>query len=241
MMKEEREIDLLQMGRVLWKNVRYIVAVTLIVGFLGLLGSALLMTPIYEANAKMIVNTRNDQNENLTNDQLTSAKNLVSTYAIIITSRDVLNQVIQDLDLNMSYTELKSSIQVQAVDATQVMEVIVHHPNPKTALAVADKILKIAPDVLVETVEAGSVKPVEQAHVGGRPVSPRIFRNTMIMALAGLVLSCVGIIIVHLADTTYKSELDIQNDLDLPVLGVIPAIESCKNQTSYGRSAKGRR
>ena len=176
-MKEEREIDLLQMGRVLWKNVRYIVAVTLIVGFLGLLGSALLMTPIYEANAKMIVNTRNDQNENLTNDQLTSAKNLVSTYAIIITSRDVLNQVIQDLGLNMSYTELKSSIQVQAVDDTQVMEVIVHHPNPKTALAVADKILKIAPDVLVETVEAGSVKPVEQAHVGGRPVSPRIFRN----------------------------------------------------------------
>ncbi len=246
MIKQEREVDLFQLAGVLWKNVKFIIVATVIAGLLGLLGSVLLMTPIYEANAKMIVNTRSNETENLTNDQLNSAKSLVNTYAVIITSRDVLKQVIDDLDLDISYKNLKASIQVQAVDETQVMEIVVRNPNPKTALAVADKILNIAPDVLVETVEAGSVKPVEQAHVGSKPVSPNILQNMIIMSFVGLVLASVVIVVVFLSDTTYKSELDIQNDLNLPVLGVIPTIESCKNQSTYGyrrssTSAKGRR
>lgn len=247
MVKEERDVDLLQLAKVLWKNVKYIIAATLVLALLGLLGSALLMTPIYEANAKMIVNTRSDKDENLTNDQLNSAKNLVDTYAVIITSRDVLNRVIEELNLNMTYDQLKACIRVQAVDDTQVMEIVVQHSNAGTALAVAGKILEFAPSVLVETVEAGSVKPVEQAHVGSDPVSPKILKNTVIMAAVGFMLACIVIIVVFFMDTTYKSELDIQNDLNLPVLGVIPTVESCKNQSGYGqrrssgKSAKGSR
>ena len=248
MKNEEREIeiDLMQLFRVLWKNIKYVIVATVILGMIGLLGSALLLTPIYEANAKMIVNTRKDTTQTVTNDQLNSAKSLVSTYAIIITSRDILNEVIDELDLNVSYASLKSSIRVQAVNNTQVMEVVVQNADPEIALAVAAKILEIAPDVLVETVEAGSVKPVEQAYVGKDPVSPNIMKNTVIMAFLGFVLACGVIIIVFLSDTTYKSELDIQNDLDLPVLGVIPTIESCKNQSGYGyghapKTSKGSR
>jgi capsular polysaccharide biosynthesis protein len=243
MEREEREIDLLQLARVLWRDIRYIIAAALIMGLLGLMVSGLLMTPIYEASAKLIVNTRSSESEGLTSDQMKSAKNLVETYAVIITSRDVLNQVRMDLSLNMSYKQLKDSIQVQAVGNTQVMEVIVRNPDPAMALKIAEELLRIAPDVLVETVEAGSVKPVEQAHVGNKPVSPRIFRNTVLAAAVGFVLACAVLAGVFFLDTTYKSELDIQNDLNIPVLGVIPSVESCKDQTGYGkkRSIKGSR
>lgn len=243
MAKEEREIDLLQLVRMLWRDVKYIIVATLVMGLLGLIISGLFMTPIYEANTKMIVNTRSSDSDSLTNDQLNSAKNLVNTYAVIITSRDVLNRVIDDLNLNMSYKQLKNSVQVQAVDGTQIMEVVVHNPNPTVALSIADKILEIAPDVLVETVEAGSVKPVEQAHVGNKPVSPKILKNTIIAAAVGFFLACAVLVCMFFLDTTYKSEMDIQNDLGIPVLGVIPTIESCKSQSAYGskRSAKGSR
>lgn len=246
MAKESRELDLWQLGRVLMKNAKYIIAAALILGILGLLFSAVFMTPVYEASAKMIVNTRNDENENLTNDQLNSAKNLAYTYAVILTSRDVLNQVIADLNLNMTYKDLKSNIWVQSVEDTQVIEVTVHNSNPGTAQAVAAKLLEIAPAVLTETMEAGSVKPVEQAHVNENPVSPKILQNTIIAAFAGFALACVVVVVGFFMDTTYKSELDIQNDLNLPVLGVIPTVESCRNQTGYGskrpqKSAKGSR
>ena len=240
MIKDDRELDLWQLARVLRKNLKYIIAATLLLGLLGLLGSTLLMTPIYEAKTKMIVNTRVDKNENLTNDQLTSAKNLVDTYAVVITSRDVLNRVNEELSLNMSYDSLKDCVQVRAVDDTQVMEITVRHSNSNTALLIAEKLLKIAPGVLIDTVEAGSVKTVEQAHVGNNPVSPNVLSNTLIMAVVGAVLSCVVVVIGFFLDTTYKSELDIQNDLELPVLGVIPTIESCKNQSGYGKRRTGK-
>lgn len=245
MINEEREveIDLLQLVRVLWKNVKYILITTVILGLVGLVGSSLFLSPIYEASTKMIVNTRNEGSQSVTNDQINSAKNLVNTYAIIITSRDVLNQVIADLNLTENYNQLKDCIRVNAVNSTQVMEVVVQHKNRDTAQAIADKILKIAPQAIVNIVEVGSVKPVEQAYAGPNPVSPNILKNTILMAVVGFILSCAVIIVIFLVDNTYKSELDIQNDLGLPVLGVIPTIESCGNNTGYGqktKSTKGR-
>lgn len=243
MNNEEREVelDLLQLARVLLKNVKYILITTIILGMVGFLGSSLFLTPIYEASAKMIVNTRKDESQTVTNDQINSAKNLVNTYAIIITSRDVLNQVITDLNLTESYGQLKSCITVKAVNSTQIMEIVVQHKNRDTAQAVAEKILTISPEVIVNTVEAGSVKPVEQAYANPNPVSPNILKNAVLMAAVGFALSCLVIVIIFLADNTYKSELDIQNDLDLPVLGVIPTIESCSNTTGYGQNTKSGR
>lgn len=242
MKREERdvEIDLLQLLLALWANVKYIVLVTFIAGLIGLIVSTTMMTPIYEASAKMIVNTRKDDTQNITNDQLNSAKNLVNTYAIIIRSRDVLNQVIADLGLTENYGQLADCISVAAVNNTQIMEITVQHKSPDTAFAIAEKILEITPDFIVETVEAGSVKPVEQPHASKDPVSPSIPKNTVLAALIGFLLSCVVIVVIALSDNTYKTDMDIQNDLDLPVLGVIPAIESCSSHRGYERKKKER-
>ena len=240
MNREEREIeiDLLQLVKALWEKVRYIVLISVIAGVLGLVISACFLPPIYEASAKMIVNTRKDNSQAITNDQLNSAKNLVDTYAIIIRSRDVLNRVISELDLTEDYEDLVEYISVKAVNNTQVMKIVVQHKSRVTAYAIAEKILEIAPDIIVETVEVGSVKAVEQAYAATDPVSPSVLKNTALAAIIGFVLPCGVFSIVFLADNTYKSDLDIQNDLDLPVLGVIPTLESCKSRSRYGYGYK---
>ncbi len=239
MNEREVEIDLLQLLKALWDKAAYILAVTVIFGIVGFVASSTLLTPVYEASAKMIVNTRKDDNQNVTNDQLNSAKNLVNTYAIIIRNRDVLNQVISELDLDTSYGALASNIQVKAVNNTQVMQITVQDEDPNVALTVAKKILEMAPDILVEKVEAGSVKAVEQAYSSMKPVSPNNFKNGVLAALFAFVFSCGIVAVRFLTDNTYKTDMDIHRDLDLPVLGVIPAVESCANRARYGKKAKG--
>lgn len=204
MKREEREveIDLLQLAAALWTNAKYIILSTFVAGLIALIVSATLLTPIYQASAKMIVNTHKDDSQNVTNDQLNSAKNLVDTYAIIIRSRDVLNQVISDLGLSESYSQLSSCVSVKAVNDTQVMEIIVQHKDWNTAYQVASKIMEITPDIIVETVEAGSVKPVEQVYASTNPVSPNIVKNTVLFAFLAFVLSCVVIVVVSLMDNT---------------------------------------
>lgn len=238
MNKEEQgiEIDLMQIVITLLSNLKYIVVVTLLFGVLGYLGNTMMVTPIYEAGAKMIVNTRKDENQNVTNDQINSAKNLVGTYAVIIRSRDVLNQVITDLNLTDTYSQLASSISVKAVNETQVMQITVQHPDRNTAIAVAAKLLEVAPSAILEKVEAGSVKTVEQAYAGMEPVSAGALYHAVLAAMAGFVLVCAVVVIISLTDNTYKSDMDIQRDLGLPVLGVIPAME---NDDKGGYKMKG--
>ena len=143
MNKEERgiEIDLFLLIRKMIENIKYIIMATVILGVVGFAVSALFMTPIYQANAKMIVNTRRDDTQHVTNDQLNSAKNLVDTYAVIIRSRDVLNQVINDLNLTESYGQLVNGITVKSVNGTQVMKISVQHSNRDIALKGTEKIL----------------------------------------------------------------------------------------------------
>ena len=214
---------------------------TVILGVIGFVGSKTFLTPIYEASGKIIINTRKDESQNITNDQINSAKNLVDTYAIIIRSRDVLDRVKTELNLSESYNELASSISINAVNNTQIMRVTVLNKNIDTALAISAKILEITPSVIAEKYEADSVKTVEQAYANPNPVSPNIFKNTALMAVLGFILACGVIVAVSLMDNTYTSDWDVQKDLEIPVLGVIPTIESCHGYSGYGYPRKGRK
>ena len=108
-MKEEYEtIDLLEILRLLKKNLLVILAVTILLAVAGYLVSTFAMTPQYEASATLIVNSREDQaaaQAPITNDQLTSATKLVDTYAVILTSDTVLDKTMSNLNLTMSYND----------------------------------------------------------------------------------------------------------------------------------------
>ena len=170
----------------------------------------------------MIVNTRQDVNANVTSDQINSATKLVSTYSIIIKSDTVLQQVIDNLGLNLTYAQLNKRVTVAAVDDTQVMKITVQSDSPEWALQVCEQIITVAPDVIKEAVEAGSVKVISNASLATEPVSPNIKKNTMLAAAVGFVL-VIGIIVLQvLLDNKINTEEDVTKYLDMTVLGVIP-------------------
>lgn len=218
-------IDLLEVLEVVRQHILIIVLVTVIAAAAGFGFSRFVMVPQYEASALMIVNTRQDTTANVTSDQINSATKLVSTYSIIIKSDTVLQQVISNLGLTLTYDQLKERVTVSAVDDTQVMQITVHSDNPEWARQVCEQITTISPDVILESVEAGSVKLISQAAVTAEPVSPNVMKNTAVAAVLGLVASIGIVVLRELLDNKIKSEDDIRKYLDLPVVGVIPDYE----------------
>lgn len=142
-----------------------ILVITLISMALGWSIAKFLIPPKYEASINMIVNTRGDISMSVTNDNISSAQNLVDTYAIIIKSNTVLNKVISDISLNLTYKELYEMVSVNAIDNTQVMKIAVQGSNPEVSEQIALKIADIAPDIVVNAVEAGSCKVVSDIYV----------------------------------------------------------------------------
>ena len=103
--EENEVIDLTEILSAVRQHLLELIFVTLVAALVGFTASKFLMTPKYDSSALMIVNTRQDVNANVTSDQINSATQLVSTYSIIIKSDTVLQRVIDNLGLNLTYAE----------------------------------------------------------------------------------------------------------------------------------------
>lgn len=220
--EENEVIDLTEILSAVRQHLLELIFVTLAAALVGFMASKFLMTPKYDSSALMIVNTRQDVNANVTSDQINSATKLVSTYSIIIKSDTVLQQVIDNLGLNLTYAQLNKRVTVAAVDDTQVMKITVQSDSPEWARQVCEQIITVAPDVIKEAVEAGSIKVISNPSLATEPVSPNIMKNTMLAAAVGFVL-VIGIIVLQvLLDNKINTEEDVTKYLDMTVLGVIP-------------------
>lgn len=220
--EENEVIDLTEILSAVRQHLLELIFVTLVAALVGFTASKFLVIPKYDSSALMIVNTRQDVNANVTSDQINSATKLVSTYSIIIKSDTVLQQVIDNLGLNLTYAKLNKRVTVAAVDDTQVMKITVQSDSPEWARQVCEQIITVAPDVIKEAVEAGSVKVISNPSLATEPVSPNIMKNTMLAAAVGFVL-VIGIIVLQvLLDNKINTEEDVTKYLDMTVLGVIP-------------------
>lgn len=222
--QEYDTIDLRQLFEIVRRNLLLIVAVTVLFAAGGYLGTTFLITPQYEASAMLIVNSREGQQlqGSVTNDSLNSAKQLVETYSVILKSDTVLDQTIEDLNLPLTYDQLAAKVSITAVNDTQVMKITVQDADVNLAKDIVSNIVEQAPDVIINTVKAGSVEVVSDASANPNPVSPSKSKYTALAGVLGCVL-VVGILFMKsLFNNRIMTEADISQKLALPILGVIP-------------------
>lgn len=221
---EEYEIDLLELLILFRNHAIALVALMLGAGVLCLLVCKFLLTPRYEASIDMIVNSRQDTSSTITNDNITTAKNLASTYAIVIKSNLVLDEVIDTLGLELSYKELYNAVSVESVDSTQIIEITVENEDPQLAGKIVETIAAVAPDLLVDVVEAGSCKIVSKVEINNNPVFPSTQKYVAIVMVLTLFVSYGVFLLMHLLRNYIEDDEDVQKKLDLPVLGLIPEV-----------------
>lgn len=222
--KSEVSMDLSEFLGLLKKYVFAILIIGIVCGLLVYATVSLVAVPQYEAGAKLIVNTKQDATMTITNDQITSSQKLADTYSIIVRSRSVLLPVIDELDLDMSYEQLQKHVTASSVDGTQIMQICVRDPDRQQAEQILREMLKISPDIILDSVEAGSVKTVENVYSLPTPVAPNKSLYTALAMLLGWILAVVFFVVKYLADDTYKSPEEIAEDLGVPVIGTIPRI-----------------
>lgn len=212
--------------RDIWMILYHKLPIILVAGILGaLLGLGYItkmVTPLYQANATLIVNTQQDANTAITNDQYSSASKWAATYSIIIKSDTVLEEVIKNLNLNCSFEQISKMVQVSTIDNTQVLRLTVTGTSEDTAYRIADELTRVIPEILEDKVGAASVKVVSNARAVRGPVNMGKNKYVSIGAAIGLALACLVVLLVELLDDKVRSEEDLARIFQVPVLGVIP-------------------
>ena len=94
------------------------------------------------------------------------------------------------------------------------------HGFPKIVQAIADT----APAVIVDKVEAGSCKAVSDVEITPYPVFPQTKKYVLLAAVGGICAACGVLVLNHLLHNYVVDGEDVQQKLDLPVLGLIPEV-----------------
>lgn len=239
------EIDLLKLGMALWRRAWVLLICTLIGAAIAFSYTFFMITPLYQATALLYVNNSaldlGSTRVSISNGDLTAANGLIDTYAVILTSRSTLEDVIVDGGLPYSYNQLKSMISAGSVNNTAVFKITVTNKNPDMAAHIANTIVNILPDRISTIVEGSSVEVIDYAVPPTVPSSPNTMKNTLVGALIGFVLSAAVVILRFLMDSTIRDEeYLLETYKDIPVLTVVPDLTAeGGNGYYYGYGKRG--
>lgn len=240
---EAAEIDLRRLFGAITKKSWLIIAISVLCATLTFLGTFFLITPKYEATAKFYVNNNSisvgNTSVSLSSGDLTTSRNLVDSYIVILNTRETLNDVIDYAEVSRTYEQLEKMLSADAVDNTEIFKVTVTSTNPSEAEKIANAIAYILPKRISTIIEGTSAKVVEAAVIPVKPSSPSYTKNTIIGFLLGFVVM-VGIVALReIFDTTIRTEEDIAQSCDCPVLTSVPDMTaSGKGGHYYGYGEK---
>ena len=179
--------------------------------------------PVYQAETTLIVKTEKTEGTNtVTSDQIKTTQQLAVTYGEIIKSRKVLDDVIKNLDLDESYGQLSGKISVSTVSDTQIIKVSVQDTNKSNAAKIANEIPKVFAKEAIRIADANGVEVIDKAQTPVNPVSPNKKMNILIAGVLGVMIGLFIIILIEFLNTKIKTPQDIEKELGLPLLGVIP-------------------
>ena len=232
----EQQIDLLELLMVYLRKWWLIVLCGILGGSIALLYTYFCITPLYRSGVSIYVNNvrSGEYIENVTSSDLSTSKMLVSTYVNIISSNTVLEKVIADAGLDYTPDQLRGMLSASQVDETEIFWVYITHPDPNEAARIANAVADIAPAEIEEFVEGSSCKIIDYAQVPQGRISPSYSRNTLLGGVVGAFAVVCVLTLLHFMDVRLKSEEDLEDLFELPVLGQIPAFtQSSQRQGAY--------
>ncbi|PTI95726.1 capsule biosynthesis protein CapA [Staphylococcus simulans] len=190
---------------------------------MGVLLSVLVFKPEYEASTQILVNQKEHDGDMMA-QQVQSNLQLVKTYSDIIKSPRILDEVSKQLKGKHSAKELSSMLTVDNQAESQIMNINVRSGNEKDAQNVANKITKVFSDEASQIMNIDNVSILSKAEQA-KKVSPKPVQNAIVAFLLGIIISLVIIFLKETLDKRIKTEEDVEEILNLPVLGSIPDLK----------------
>ena len=237
---EEMEIDLLDLAYMLLDNWHYLLICLLAGALLLNAYSFFCIQPTYQSTSKLyVVSTSDDSVVNL--NDLNLGTSLTSDYEELMLSYPVLNRVIEKLDLDMDYNQLKQLYTLNNPTDTRVLQITATTTDPQLSMDLAETMAVEAVSYLPDTMSTKAPNIAQHAKLPEYKAAPSYSRYTMMGGLLGLIL-CAGVLIVrYLMDDTVHTAEDMEKYFGLVPLTVIPESEQVAQMETTHSSKKKRR
>src|SRR5699024_9238911 len=121
----EETISLQEIFEVIKKRIKLIITTTILTTLIAAIISFIFITPIYQSKAQFIVNQGATNEQQLSQSDIRTNVELISTYKNIIVSQAILDEVAQELNTDLTAAQLANKIAVSNADNSQVVNITV--------------------------------------------------------------------------------------------------------------------
>lgn len=214
-----------------WKS---IVVITLSFMLLFSVYSIFFIKQQYEANVKVFVGKQQFQNveQVYSNEEVLLYQRLITTYSEIVKSKKLINNAITESKINLSKDKnampevtveaALKKLSVQPIDETQILQINYISNNAQEGY---DMLYSITENLIAYSKElypTVNIKVLEQVSVEhGNLMSKKLMFTAIGLAL-GLAIGIGVILLIAYIDNTFKNKKQLEQELEISVLGVIP-------------------
>lgn len=216
------ELDLKELFDFVKNKLGLLIIVTVGICLLGCIYGLFIQKPMYKSYTTVILGGNASNNTStITQSDIALNKNLVNTYAEIVKSRRVLDQVIKELDLKNSYESLSSKISVTAVNNTEIIKISVDDRSAVTAKNIANVTANYFTKEIVELYNMNNVNILDEAIASENPYNINIVKQIIIYFMLGLIIASGVLFVIFYFDRTIKSVEQVEQKIKLPILGSV--------------------
>ncbi|NLJ70772.1 MAG: hypothetical protein GX328_04845 [Clostridiaceae bacterium] len=221
------EISLAEILSSLRNHIFLIILITIILtgSFFGI--NNYVIEPTYDSTVKFYIEASSvdEDNPSAGLQAVNLAQRISNTYIELMKTNSFYNLLQEEIEVNVSVSELKNAITYKSVQDTEILEANVRTNSPELSLEIAKTISQIAPEAMNEIKSNATLKVIDQPLLPKNQSTPHTIRNTAIGFVLGLFLGFVLAVLIDRFDIKIKTEEDITRNFDLNVLGVVPKVK----------------
>ncbi|MGO1499485.1 MAG: capsular polysaccharide biosynthesis protein [Streptococcus thermophilus] len=216
------EIDVLALLQKLWTKKVFILFTAFYVAAFSFLVTYFFIQPTYTSTTRIYIVNQATDNNNLSAQDLQASTYLANDYKEIITSNDVLSEVIKDEKLNLSEAELSKMVSVNIPTDTRLISISVNAKTGQDAQTLANKVREVASKKIKKVTKNEDFTTLEEAKLPESPSSPNIKLNVLLGAVLGGFLAVVGVLVREILDDRVRRPEDVEDALGMTLLGIVP-------------------
>ena len=222
---EEQVISISEIFEALKKRWILIVSITLVATLISGVLSFFVIKPTYETSTKVFIGKEESNQEGYNTNDIQMYQKLLQTYAETIKTNEVIEAAIKNTNTNLTVEEVKKSLTVTPISDTQILQIKYQNKSPEVAKEILEGITNEFVILAKELVPNGNVRVIEAVQLPENPVAPNKKMNVAIAFLLGLMVSVGLVFLIEYLDNTFKSKEELERELDIPVVGIIPEVE----------------
>lgn len=166
----------------------------------------------------------------ITQNDISVNKNLVSTYREIIKSRRILTPVIENLSLDLTTEELSEMINITSTSDTEIIVITVSDTDSSRACNIANEIARVFQKDIGNIIPIDNISLVDEAIEATEPYNVNVLKQYIIGSGAGFLVGSILVTIMFYFDDSIKKPEDIEEKIGLSLLSTVPKYKNKKKK-----------